>query len=479
MKATKIVCTIGPKCHDESTIQQMTKAGMNIVRMNFSHGTYDFHDKTIRATRKVSQILGMHIGILMDLQGPKIRTGKLKKDSVILHKGDRLTLITEDRVGDWEELSVNYPQLPQEARIGERIFLDDGNIELKVIEVTEKEVRCRIVNGGIIRSYRGINLPDTRISTPSLTEKDLADLNFGLDNGVDYVALSFVRKPDDVEDLRRQIQARGSDVPIVAKIEKPEAIRNLDRIIEVSDGIMIARGDLGAETSPQDVPIYQKLIIEKCNCAGKPVITATQMLESMMSHPRPTRAEASDVANAIFDGTDALMLSGETALGEYPVGAVKVMRRIAEKTERELRRQRCPAEERFFSEGRISIADAICSSATRMSDQLKPKFIVGFTLSGKTAHLMSKYRPSVPIIAMSPSETVLRRLSLYRGVHPIRIDMVENTEDLISAAERILVQKKLCREEDMVLIIGGVPVLAGEPTNMLKAHRIKIGGRNI
>jgi len=479
MKSTKIVCTIGPKCHDEAILMKMAKAGMNIVRMNFSHGSYDFHLKTIELTRRISDRLGMHIGILIDLQGPKIRTGPLKKESVILHKGDTITLTTEEIPGDWEILSVNYSPLPQEARKGERIFLDDGNIELKVIGVEAQRVICKIINGGIIRSYRGINLPDTQISTPSLTEKDLEDLEFGLEHGIDYVALSFVRRPEDVNDLRMKIEKKGQWVPVIAKIEKPEAIRNLDKIIRVSDGIMVARGDLGAETTPQDVPILQKLIIEKCNTVGKPVITATQMLESMISRPRPTRAEASDVSNAIFDGTDAIMLSGETAMGDYPVQAVKVMARIAEKTEFEMRKKRFVLRARREYVSIDSVADSICFSARRIIEQLNPRYVVSFTLSGKTASLMSKHRPSVPIIAMSPSDTVLRRLSLFWGVHPVKIPEVENTDELIGSAERILVEKKLCKEEDMVIIVGGVPVLAGEPTNMLKVHYVNISRRNI
>jgi pyruvate kinase len=378
MKFTKIVCTVGPKCHDEEILVKMTKAGMNIVRINFSHGSYDFHRKTIGLTRKVSDRLGMHIAILIDLQGPKIRTGPLEKESVILQKGDFITLTTEEKMGDWEKLSVNYSPLPQEVKKGERIFLDDGNIELKVIGVDDQNILCKIINGGLIRSYRGVNLPDTQVSTPSLTEKDLRDLVFGLEHGIDYVALSFVRRSNDVNDLRRKIEEKGERVPIIAKIEKPEAIKNLDKIIAVSDGIMIARGDLGAETSPQEVPILQKLIIEKCNAVGKPVITATQMMESMISHPRPTRAEASDVANAIFDGTDAVMLSGETAMGEYPVNAVKVMTRIAQKTEFEIIKKHSTFRKRRDFSSTHSVADSICFSACRITEQLNtgPLFLL-------------------------------------------------------------------------------------------------------
>jgi pyruvate kinase len=479
MRSTKIICTIGPASHDEGSISALMQSGMNIVRMNMSHGTYQFHAETVRRTRKIAQQLGLHIGVLIDLQGPKIRTGKLKKETVVLNEGERIRLTTEDIVGDWDKLSVNYEKLPQEAHIGERVLLDDGSIELKVIGIGEKSITCKIVNGGIIRSYRGVNLPDTRISTPSLTAKDLSDLEFGLSEGVDYVALSFVRDAQDIENLRNRIVQKGHSTPVIAKIEKPEAIKNISRIIEVSDGVMIARGDLGAETSPQDVPVFQKLITRKCNAAGKPVITATQMLESMISHPRPTRAEASDVANAIFDGTDAVMLSAETATGSYPCEAVRVMARIAEKAETEIIKSgmSCPRIQEAVRER--SVAEAVCYSAYRITEQLRPKYIVSFTLSGKTASLMSMHRPPVPIIAMSPKTEVLRMLSLFRGVHGVEIGMVENTEYLIGSAERVLIEKGLCEVDDMVLIIGGVPVLAGEPTNMLKVHHVNIERKNI
>ncbi len=479
MRSTKIICTIGPASHDEGSISALMQSGMNIARMNMSHGTYQFHTETIRRTRKTAQQLGLHIGVLLDLQGPKIRTGKLKKETVVLNEGERIRLTTEERVGDWDELSVNYEKLPQEVHIGERVLLDDGSIELKVIGIGEKSITCKIVNGGIIRSYRGVNLPDTQISTPSLTNKDFNDLEFGLSEGVDYVALSFVRSAQDIEFLRNRILQKGYFTPVIAKIEKPGAIKNISRIIEVSDGIMIARGDLGAETSPQDVPVLQKLIIRKCNAAGKPVITATQMLESMISHPRPTRAEASDVANAIFDGTDAVMLSAETAIGSYPCEAVRVMDRIAEKTETDIIKSGMPCQGIQETEREKSVAEAVCYSAYRITEQLKPKYIVSFTLSGKTASLMSMYRPPVPIIAMSPKTEVLRRLSLFRGVHGVEIGMVENTEYLIGSAEKVLIEKGLCKVDDMVLIIGGVPVLAGEPTNMLKVHHVNMERKNI
>ncbi len=479
MKSTKIVCTIGPSSHDENTIAEMIKKGMNIARMNLSHGSYQFHSETVEMTRKASEMLHEYTGILLDLQGPKIRTGKLEKEPVVLNRGDKITLTTEETPGDWKRLSINYSQLPEEAEIGERIFLDDGNIELTVVDILEKSIVCSIVNGGVIRSFRGINLPDTKISTPALTEKDIKDLDFGLEMEVDYIALSFVRRPEDIIDLKERISKKRKDTPVVSKIEKPEAIDNIDEIIKVSDAIMIARGDLGAETSPQDVPILQKMIIKKCNRAGKPVITATQMLESMISHPRPTRAEASDVANAIFDETDAVMLSGETAIGEYPVESVKVMADIAKKTENEMNKVKSFGRDQSkFPQGK-SVADSVCFSAYKITELLKPKLIVSFTMSGRTAVLMSKYRPPVPIIAMSPREEVLKRLSLYWGVRGVNIGMVQSTEELLDTAEDLIIKNKLCKENETVLFIGGVPVLAGEEANMMKVHKVNLQNKNI
>jgi pyruvate kinase len=479
IKSTKVVCTVGPSSHDEKVIAGMLKKGMNLARMNMAHGSYQFHSETVEITRKTSKMLGKHTGILLDLQGPKIRTGKLEKEPVELKKGDKITLTTEEVPGDWKQLSVNYSLLPEEAELGERIFLDDGNIELKVVDVLDKCVVCRIVNGGVIHSFRGVNLPDTKISTPALTAKDLKDLDFGLDMDVDYFALSFVRRPEDIIELKEKISKKGKDTPVVSKIEKPEAIENIDKIIDVSDAVMVARGDLGAETSPQDVPILQKMIIKKCNLAGKPVITATQMLESMISHPRPTRAEASDVANAIFDETDAVMLSGETAVGQYPVESVKVMADIAKITEKEMNRTKPHTVNRDKGSRGISVADSVCFSAFQITEVLKPKLIVSFTMSGRTAFLMSKYRPCVPIIAMSPRKEVLRRLSLFWGVHGLHIGMVRSTEELLSSAEKILIERKMCKENEMVVFIGGVPVLAGAETNMMKVHRVNLSDRNI
>jgi pyruvate kinase len=481
MKLTKIIATIGPQSQDESTISSMVVAGMNLIRMNFSHGSYQFHEKTIEITRTVSKKLGSHIGILMDLQGPKLRTGELVKETVSLSKGDLIELTVKDVVGDWNVLSVNYAKLPQEARVEDRILIDDGNIELRVEEVTATGVKCRIINGGVIRAKRGVNFPNSRISVSSITDKDKADLAFGIERGVDCVALSFVRKAEDIMQLRSMMKDMGSVIPIIAKIEKPEAVDNIDDIIDQSDGIMVARGDLGAETSPQDVPILQKLIIGKCNRAGKPVITATQMLESMIKNPRPTRAEAADVANAIFDGTDCIMLSGETAVGDYPLQSVVVMYNIARRTEEEIFRRKQMGEyiARLHEPAEGDVSEHVASAAVELADNLNVRFIVSFTLSGRTAALVSRCRPSVPIIAMSPSEEVLRRLSPLWGVQGMLIEQVKTTEEMVDRAEELLVKSGYCNEGDTVLLVGGVPVLANSPTNIMKVHQLKLGERNI
>jgi pyruvate kinase len=480
MKLTKIIATIGPNSHDEKTISGMVLAGMNMVRMNFSHGTSDFHEESFRLIRKVSQNLNRNIGIIIDLQGPKIRIGSLKKDEIMLNKDDTIELTTDDVDGDWNILSVDYKKLPEEAKIGDRILLDDGNIELRVIEVTKTGVVCKIMNSGTIRSHRGLNFPESKISVSSVTEKDQKDLAFAIENGADFIALSFVRESKDIEQLRTIMNGMGADLPVIAKIEKQEAVQNIDDIIKAANGIMVARGDLGAETSSPEVPILQKMIIKKCNLAGKPVITATQMFESMIKNPHPTRAEAADVANAIFDGTDAVMLSGETAIGDYPIEAVRIMANVAIRTEREIFREKTLIGGSVLDRlpEKRDIADTLSYAATYIADLMDFKFIVSFTLSGKTATLVSKYRPSVPIIAMSPSAKVLRKLTLFWGVHGMHLEQVSSTEELISQAETTLIQNKVCEEGDTVLIIGGVPVLAGSPTNVIKVHTLKLENRN-
>jgi pyruvate kinase len=473
MKSTKIVCTIGPVSQDEKILQKLVEAGMDIARMNMSHGFYDFHKTTIDNIRKVSIKTGKFIGILLDLQGPKIRTGKQSKDIIELEKDSTLKLTTDDIVGNWEMLSINYKPLPDEAKPGEKILLDDGNIELKIQSIENRIITCKVMNGGLIRSFRGINLPDTPLSTPALTKKDLEDLNFGLSNDVDFVALSFVRRAEDITSLRKIIEDKGKTAFIISKIEKPEAITNIDRIIAESVGILVARGELGAETSAQDVPILQKHIIHKCNVAHKPVITATQMMESMISKPKPTRAEANDVANAIFDGTDAVMLSGETAMGEYPIETVTVMSSIAERTEKEINYTELTEKIYNLSGKAEDDADALCYSACTLCNTISPKFMVGFSRSGRTIESLSKYRPSKPILGMSPDERVLRRLTVFRGVYGIKIEMAESSDELFENTDKILTSNGLCSQKDKIVAVSSMPLTGINRTNMIKIHSIE------
>ncbi|MCK5201365.1 MAG: pyruvate kinase [Spirochaetales bacterium] len=472
MKSTKIVCTIGPASQDEKIMQKLAEAGMDIARLNMSHGSCDFHKTTIDNIRKVSETTGKFIGILLDLQGPKIRTGKQSKEVIELKKGASLKLTTEDIIGDWEMLSINYNPLPEEAKPGEKILLDDGNIELTIKNIENRIITCEVRNGGMIRSFRGINLPDTPLSTPALTGKDLEDLDFGIKNNVDFIALSFVRQAEDIIGLRKKIEAKGKNIFIISKIEKPEAITNIDHIIEESDGIMVARGDLGAETSAQDVPILQKQIIRKCNVAHKPVITATQMMESMISKPKPTRAEANDVANAIFDGTDAVMLSGETAMGEYPVETVTVMTSIAERTEKEINYNELTEKLYNLSGDPGDTGDAVCYSACTLCNTINPEYMVGFSKSGRTIESLSKYRPSKPILGMSPDESVLRRLTIFRGVYGIKIEMADSSDELFDHADKILRSKGFCSPEEKVVAVSSMPLTGQNRTNMIKIHTV-------
>ncbi len=474
MKSTKIVCTIGPASQKLDVMINLVKAGMNVARMNMSHGSYDFHRETMKNVREASRRTGTFTGILLDLQGPKIRTGRQSKELIELKRGELIQLTTEDIEGNWKILSINYKPLPDEAHPGEKILLDDGNIELKVISIENRIITCKIINGGTIRSFRGINLPDTAISTPSLTKKDIKDLEFGLENDVDFIALSFVRKAEDIIALKKRIADAGKDIFVISKIEKPEAIEHIDAIIDASDGVMVARGDLGAETSPQDVPIFQKQIIRKCNAANKPVITATQMLESMINKPRPTRAEANDVANAIFDGTDAVMLSGETAMGEFPVEAVTVMANIAERTEKEVDYYGF-AEKMYDSTKEYHTdADAVCYAGCTLCNTVDTRYIAGFSLSGNTLKKISKYRPVRPILGMSPHESILRRSALFWGVHGVKIDHVESTDALLKHTNSVLTEKKLCKPGDRIVTVSGTPLHRGVHTNMIKLHTIKI-----
>ncbi|GCE12327.1 pyruvate kinase [Tengunoibacter tsumagoiensis] len=475
MRRTKIVCTIGPATDSEEKLEQLIRAGMNVARLNFSHGAQEHHAVVLQRIRAISKRLGVPVAILQDLQGPKIRVGKLKDAQPIpLVVNTRVIITTREIPGNEQIIPTTYKSLAQDVKEGDRILLDDGLMELRVLGFNETDVECLVVHGGRLKEHKGINLPGVAVSAPSLTEKDCDDLRFGVQHGVDYVALSFVRTPDDVLAAKQLIKQHlaelsappDKDIPLIAKIEKPEAIENLDDILEVVDGIMVARGDLGVEMAPEKVPLLQKHIISRCNALGLPVITATQMLESMVTNPRPTRAEVNDVANAVFDGTDAVMLSAETAAGAHPIEAVEMMVRIALETEAGDSTARQPQTQKRTQEHAISHAARALSEATNVNA------IVVFTRSGASAHLISKDRPRTPIFAYTPSEEVYRRLALWWGVRPCLVPLTGTTDELIEVVDQLMLTDKLVEEGDKVVIMGGLPIASKARTNFVKLHCI-------
>ena len=472
MRKAKIICTIGPTSSSQDVIVDLLKAGMDIARTNFSYGSREDHKRLISSVREASRKTGCLVALLQDLQGPKIRVGRLKKESIYLREGASLTITSREIEGDETRIWVSYEYLSRDAKKGDRILLDDGLIELKVIGVRGEDVLCEVIDGGVLRAYRGVNLPGIHIRAPSLTEKDVDDLKFGITQRVDYVAVSFVRSSRDVLAAKEIIASLGEDIPVIAKLEKPEALKNLDSILEVSDAVMVARGDLGVEMPPQEVPILQKEIVEKANERKIPVIIATQMLQSMMEEPRPTRAEASDVANAVLDGADALMLSGETAMGKYPVQAVRMMDRIIRVAEeRGIRRIRMP----FHRKGEVSsFSDAISQAATRAAEEVGANAIVAFTQSGATARLVAKAKPRVPIIAFTPDKRVSLRMCLYWGVIPRIMRPIENTDEMIMEVDRVLTKEKLAHPGDTLVIVSGAPIFKKGTTDLMKLHRVSL-----
>jgi pyruvate kinase len=453
---------------------------MNVARLNFSHGTQQEHAIVIERIRTISARLGYAIAILQDLQGPKIRTGSLQgKKPVTLVDNTQVTITTRDVVGTAEIISTTYQQLPQDVKPADRILLNDGLLELRVLDKNETDMRCLVIHGGELGEHKGINLPGVAVSAPALTEKDRDDLRFGVLHDVDYVALSFVRKPEDVLEAKQyirelQLEHNGQNkkhlipIPLIAKLEKPEAIARLDDILEITDGVMVARGDLGVEMAPEKVPLIQKHIIVRCNELGLPVITATQMLESMVTNPRPTRAEVSDVSNSVLDKTDSVMLSAETATGAYPIEAVQMMVRIALETEAGSRTAQQPKCQR------LTQARAVSHAARALSEEASVRAIVVFTRSGNSAHLISKDRPRVPILAYTPSERVRRQLALWWGVWPHCIELQGTTEKLVEAVEHRLLEDKLIQTGEYVVIMGGLPVASRARTNFVKLHRVKV-----
>lgn len=464
-KRTKIIATIGPASSSASMIARLIRAGMDAARLNFSHGHRNDHTLRLKLIRQEAARAKRHIAIIQDLQGPKLRVGIVQNDAVTLRRGDTVTVTTKKVTGTSSIISITYPRLTKDLAIHDTILLDDGKLELRVARKDTRTLACKVVRGGLLKSHKGVNLPGARLSLPSLSQKDRSDLRFGIQQGVDYIALSFVRTAEDILHTRRFIHSLGVNLPIIAKIEKPEAIRNLDEIILAADGIMIARGDLGVEMSPEQVPLLQKKIINACNEAEKPVITATQMLESMIENPQPTRAEASDVANAILDGTDCVMLSGETAMGKYPVQAVAVMARIAVQAETSVS-PLIPNDKLYGPDE--SVAHAACRAASEQ----QAKAIVTFTQSGSTALMVSKHRPRMCIIAPTPFDQIARKITLYWGVTPVLLKTKRTTDNMIASVEQAMLHRKLVKKRDLILITAGVPVGVAGSTNMMKIHRI-------
>lgn len=469
-KKTKIVATIGPATEEEKMLEKLFKHGVNVVRLNFSHGDFEEHGKRIERTRKISARLEMPVAILQDLCGPKIRIGDFYQERVTLVAGEEFVLTTEECVGDEHKAFINYPKLPQEVKAGNVIFLDDGKKKLEIKKIDGNNIHCEIIIGGETKGRRGVNVPGAYLSISSLTDKDKRDLEFGIEQGVDFMAISFVRRPSDVVELKEILKARGAEaIKIVSKIETEEAIENLDEIMAVSDGIMVARGDLAIEIPAEKVPFIQKTIIQKCNQLGLPVITATQMLESMISSPTPTRAEVNDVANAIFDGTDAVMLSEETTLGKFPIEAVSVMSRVAVQTEKHL------DQEKFLDNIDLcsgDITNAIGWSAINAGQVIGASAYAALSYSGFSARMISRYKPHNPLIIFTPNDKTYNQLALSYGCYPISSHNINSLDDFLTQSRKALEERRIVKKGDKVVVVAGMPL--GEPgaTNMLFVETI-------
>ncbi len=470
MRTTKIVATLGPASDSPEVLRQLFRAGVDVFRLNASHGTQDDHARRLKNVRSIAEELKVHAGILLDLQGPKIRLGTFENGGCTLETGSQFHITIEQVVGTCARASTSYKEFVKDVKPGDQVLLADGSVELRVVDRTPTDAVCEVVSGGPIADRKGINLPGVEVSTSSLTKKDISDLRFGLEAGIDFVALSFVRKRDDVLKLRLYLEEADAHVPIIAKIEKPEGWKNLDQILEESDGVMVARGDLGVEMALEKVPFIQKSIIERARQHGKFVITATQMLESMIEHPYPTRAEVSDIANAIYDGTDAVMLSAETSSGKYPVEAAKMMARIAVEAEGSVRTHGYKDPPKRA--GTLAYAEIVADLAYRAAKTQGAKAIIVFTASGSSARLVSRYRPPVPIFAFTPSEAVARQLSLIYGIVPVLSPEPTTSEEMMRIMDRILLEGDWLKERDSVVYIAGQPIGRPGTTNFLKLHRI-------
>lgn len=469
-RKTKIVCTIGPASESPQTLEALIQAGMNVARLNFSHGTREEHLMKIKGIRKIADQLKQPVAILQDLAGPKIRVGKVKEGGVQLRRGERFLLTNQEILGDEQGVSVTYPSLPKEVKPGDTILLSDGTIELQVLESNGQDIRCRVVVGGLLTSHKGINIPTGTILAPAFTEKDREDLLFGIHQGVDLIGLSFVKEAGDIRAVKRFLEKKKVNIPVIAKIERKEALENIDQILEAADGIMVARGDLGVETPLERIPNVQKMLIRKANGRGKPVITATQMLKSMVEHTQPTRAEVTDVVNAIYDGTDAVMLSEETASGQYPVEALQMMAKIARAAEEEF-----PFDQ--FMKRRTDVGtdlpQAISYAASFLAEGVKAVGIVTPTESGSTARWVSRLRPQQPILALSRHLSTVKQLNLCWGVYPLLVPDWKDTDEMLERSKKIPKELGMASPGDKIVIIAGVPISVPGTTNLIKVEIVE------
>ena len=478
-KRTKIVATIGPTSHDETLLRQMIRAGMNVARINFSHGDHAIHGETIDNVRRIAAEEGAVVAILCDIQGPKIRIGKIENEPIMLEPGDQITLTLDPASGENNVVTLPHPEFVRDIKEGMQLLLDDGKLEFLVRQATARSLICEVVIGGALTSRKGVTAPTAHLTLSAITDKDREDVKFALSKNTEYLAMSFVRSEDDIREMRWLIRHLGGDTAIIAKIEKHEALENIDEIISASDGVMVARGDLGVETPAEEVPYHQKRIIRICNTQAKPVITATQMLNSMVDNPRPTRAEASDVYNAILDGTDAVMLSNETASGLYPVRAVETMANIAAIAERHILSDKSIESYQITRpevDGRESISDAVSQATTQIADALSCKAIVTSTLTGYTTRRVAKERPKTPIICVTPNEVTHRRMALVWGVSPIMEPEFNSIDEMMGIVVRAAAAADMVQHGDVLVLIAGVPFRVGGQTNFLKIHVVGEAG---
>jgi pyruvate kinase len=474
LRKVKIVCTLGPACGELGKLRELVRAGLNVARFNFSHGDYETHGRMLEMVRKIEDENNFPIATLLDTKGPEIRTGLLEDHKQVELKADSLFMLyTEERVGGSNGVSISYPNLPGEVEPGQDLYIDDGSIHLKIEKIEQEEIICRVQVGGLLGERKGVNIPGASLSVPTLTEKDINDIKWGMDHDMDYIAVSFVRSRGDIMHVRKVVEEYGGkkkSIKILAKIETLQSVQNLEEIVQVVDAVMVARGDLGVEVPTELVPIVQKKIIELCRTSGKPVIVATQMLDSMIRNPRPTRAEASDVANAVLDGADAVMLSGETANGKYPIESVKTMENIVLSTERELLDRYSIIKRE--SNASLNVADSVSHAAMRVAEELKASAVISLTRSGSTASMVSKYRPKAAIVASTPLRSTWRALTLMWGVRPLLVDEYEDSESAVDAAIGAVVKNNCASEGDTVVITTGFPVYVSGTTNMLLVQTV-------